>query len=101
MQKLEEILHAEDLARHAVAEAREQAQTILRDAAAEADLVTTSAKRKAAEKARKLHEKTLAAAEKDARAIESEAEAERSALVSRAEQRLPQAIDALVRELTG
>jgi len=101
MQKLEEILHVEDSARHSVAEAREQTERIAREAAAEADLVHSSTKRVAAAEARARREAVLAEARAEAERIRSEADVQHDALLAVAEGRIQVAVDAVVRELMG
>jgi len=99
MQKLEEIMHAEDSARHRLVDAREQAQQIAKEAVAEAQLVRASVKREAAEAALAAREATVAEAEREADAIRAEADVQLGSLLVAAESRVPRAIEAVSREL--
>lgn len=99
MQKLEEIMHAEDSARYRLAEAQGQAQQIAQQAAAEAQLVRASAKREAAEAALATLETAVAQAEREADTIRTEADAQLGSLLKAAENRVPRAIAAVSREL--
>ena len=101
MQKLEEILHAEDSARHRVAEARDEAERIVRESAAEADLVRASAKRQAAEQAQAEREVVLSGARADAERIRTDAEAQLKTILSTAEDCVQAAVRAVAQELMG
>lgn len=100
MRKLEEILHVEDSARDAVAHARAEAERIAREAAMEADEIRHAARRHAAHEARILRENALEAAREDAVRIESEAAATLDTTLAAAKVAVPDAVAAIVRELT-
>ena len=99
MQKLEEILHAEDAARYRLAEAREQVDQIAREAAAEAELIHTSSKRETAVAAVARREVVIAEAEARADVANAEAVRELEATIALAKTRMTQATDMIVREL--
>lgn len=71
MQKLEEILRAEEAARHSVAEARERAETIVRDAETEARVLIERERAAASAEASRLREGILEEARKRSSSIES------------------------------
>jgi vacuolar-type H+-ATPase subunit H len=101
VQKLEEILHAEDSARDALAEAREAAGTIEREAAAEAELARASSKREATVQAAAEHETILSAAREQAEVITATGQRELEQLLRAAEARAGRATEIVARELTG
>jgi vacuolar-type H+-ATPase subunit H len=101
VEKLDEILRAEESARHALVDARARARDMRREAAAEAELIAQAGSRKAAEDAGALRAKILTAADAEAAAAEREAEHQLGLLVRGAEQRLDAAVSAVVREITG
>ena len=99
MQKLEEILHAEDSAHTRLIEAREQAAKIASEAVAEAQLVRVSAKREAAEAAAMQREAVLAQAHKQSAQISADAEDRLRTLMESAESRVSHAAQVVAREL--
>lgn len=101
MQKLEEILHAEEAARHAVASARERADEILREALSEARRVMNSGHDEAVAEAERIREERRAAARAEAEALHRSADEEIEVTVSRARARLDGAVASAVRELVG
>lgn len=72
MQKLQEILRAEEAARHSVAEARERADAIVRDAEAEAKVLLETERAAASAEAARLRDGILQEARERASAIGSE-----------------------------
>ncbi|MDH4139399.1 MAG: hypothetical protein OEV43_02385 [Coriobacteriia bacterium] len=101
MEKLEEILRAEENARRELSDARARARDVRKEAAAEADLILQSGARKAADAAAALRSKILLEADSQAAAIERDAEHELGRLVGVAERQLDTAVDDVVREVTG
>jgi vacuolar-type H+-ATPase subunit H len=101
MDKLEQILRAEEAARHTVADAREQAR--VRTTAAEAEARALIAEqRTTAEAGGAAHrEAVLLAAEELVRTIKSETDAARAANVARARARMDEVVATAVRELVG
>lgn len=74
MQKLEEILRAEEAARHAVAEAREQADATVRDAEVEARTLLERERAAASVEATRVRDSIVAQARDHAAAIDSSAQ---------------------------
>ncbi|HSK48516.1 MAG TPA: hypothetical protein VLA05_11045 [Coriobacteriia bacterium] len=70
MQKLEEIMRAEEAARHAVVSARERADGMVRDAEAEARALLDRERAETLERAMALRDEQLSAAQATARDIE-------------------------------
>ncbi len=100
MQKLEEILHAEDSARYRLADAREQAQQIAREATAEAELIREESKREAAAEAALARELIVSEAGAKAESIRADAEQQLRSMLQAAEARTTRATEAVARELT-
>lgn len=71
MQKLEEILRAEEAARHSVAEARDRADAIVRDAEAEARVLIERERAAASAEATRVRDGILEAARERSSAIGS------------------------------
>ncbi len=101
MEKLEHILRAEEEAREALDDARARLVAIKRDAAAEAGRMTASAEKEAAHEATALRTRILDKADAGIVAIEREEETKLSSLLSGAESRVSDAVEAVLRELTG
>lgn len=100
MQKLEEILHAEDAARDAAHRAHAEAERIAREAVLEAQEIRHAAERHAVSEARVYRDRVLASAHRDAEGIRAQSAADLEVSLARAKAEVPAAIAALVRELT-
>jgi len=99
MQKLEEILRAEETARHAVAAAREQGDALVRDAEARAREIVETARAEAADAAAKTRDEAVADAHAKAREIEAAAASKLTTDIADARGRIPHAADAALAEL--
>ncbi len=101
MEKLEEILHAEERARHVVAEARVRAREMRIESASEADLIMTVAGREAAEEAATEAAAIMREADSEAARIAADSETELAEFLRNAEARIPRAVQAALDELGG
>ena len=101
MQKLEEIMRAEDEARHLVLSAREQADALIREAEANARALQEKERTDTAEQAAVLREEQLAAARAEAGLLTERAEAESQALLDAARVRTGAAVSAALEKLQG
>lgn len=101
MQKLEEILHAEEAARHAVASAHERAETIVRDALAEARRAMNEGHAQATADAGLIRAERLDAARAEAEQLHRAAEQEVAETIASARSKLAQAVAKVVGELVG
>jgi vacuolar-type H+-ATPase subunit H len=101
MQKLEEILHAEETSRRAVDDARTRARELLKEARSEAALIAVEADRELTKQATALRGAALRDAGAEAAVIEHEAEAELDRVVRHAESRYAAAVDAVTDVLAG
>jgi vacuolar-type H+-ATPase subunit H len=99
VEKLEQILHAEDRARRTIESAREQADTLLREAAAESQLNIAGAQKDAAEEAHRLTVHRMDQARADAERIAHDAGARMREEIAQAEHRIETAAEAVAREL--
>ena len=100
VQKLQEILHAEDSARGALEQAHEEAARIGRDAAGEAAAVRADGKRAANDAAKAHRDSVLSVAASDAAAIDAEAAAALAGTLVAARGAMPLAVAAVVKALT-
>lgn len=101
MEKLEEILHAEERARHIVADARVRAREMRIESASDAELITTAAGREAAEEAATEAAAIMRDAESEAARIAAHSENELAEFLRGAESRMPRAVQAAFDELGG
>ena len=101
MEKLDEILQAEESARRTVSDARERARDIRKEAMTEAELIKSSAARESADKSITLRKKILKDADAQAAVIERDAEAELGELLDVARGRFDEAAGLVVDELVG
>ncbi|MDZ4177675.1 MAG: hypothetical protein U1E29_00345 [Coriobacteriia bacterium] len=101
MQKLEEILHAEEASRRAVDEARAHARDLLKEARAEAALIAVEADSELTKQAAALRAAALQDAYAAAAVIEREAETELDRVVRHAESRYAAAVDAVTDVMAG
>ena len=101
MEKLDEILRAEEAARHAVSDARERVRDIRKKALSEAELIKSSAVRETAEKAADLQKEILHEADSQAVGIEHDAETALGKMVYSAKERCDSAVALVVDELVG
>ncbi len=99
MQKLEEVLHAEEAARHTVNAARDRAAAILADADIEAKHIADAARSEAAATAKSLNERAQAHAAEQVAAIESAAAVELESTMRTARSRMSQAVQVALDEL--
>jgi len=101
VEKLEEILKAEEAARHALSSARERAAEIRREAATDAELITGTAVRDATAEAETLASGILREAEAEAARIIAHGETSLGEVLATAESRFEMAVDAAVRSVEG
>ncbi len=101
MEKLEQIMRAEESARRAASDAKDRAREIRKQAGAEAELVEAAALRNGSEQAASLRVEILREADAAAAEEERAAEAELAKVVQRAEEDLDAAADALVSAVKG
>ena len=101
MEKLEEILHAEDRARHAVAAAKVRAREMRIEAAADAEIIRTAALREAAEEAATVAAAIMRDADNEAARISADSEGELAEFLRGAESRKDRAARAALDELGG
>jgi vacuolar-type H+-ATPase subunit H len=100
MEKLEEILRAEEDARHLLHEAQDHAAEIERQAYADVERINTEAKASARRELAAVRKKVLASADEEAARIASHAERELGDVVRAADSRVDEAIEAVVSEIT-
>ena len=101
MQKLEEILRAEETARHAVADAREKADALVRDTEAHARSLTETERSEAARAAVATHETAVAGAQAAAATIATDAASRLEVDIAAARRRIPDAAQAALAKLLG
>jgi len=101
MEKLEEILHAEERARHVVADAKVRAREMRIESATEAELIMTAAQREAAEQAATEAAAIMREAEAEAARIAADSENELAEFLRKTEARIPRAVQAALDELSG
>lgn len=101
MDKLEEILRAEEAARRTVAEARDQAQARTHAAEADGRALLATELTAAHTAGAQYRESALRTAEERIRAVTSEAATRRSAAETEARARMDEVVSATVRELVG
>ncbi|MFU8890408.1 MAG: hypothetical protein ACNA76_01935 [Anaerosomatales bacterium] len=99
MEKLEEILHAEERARHAVADARVRAREMRIEVAAEAEMIMTAARREAAEEAATVAAAILREADAAAARIAADSENDLAEFLRRTEVRIEAAVRAALENL--
>jgi vacuolar-type H+-ATPase subunit H len=99
VEKLEQILHAEDRARHTVESAREQADTLLREAAAESQILIADAEKEARGEAHRLTVHRMDEARADAERVAQDAGARMREEITQAEHRIDAAAEAVAQEL--
>lgn len=99
MEKLEQILHAEDRARRTMESAREQGDTLLREAAAESQLLVADAEKEARAEAHRLTVHRMDRARADAERVAQEAGARMREEIALAEHRIEAAAEAVAQEL--
>ncbi len=101
MQKLEEILRAEEVARHALVDARERAAALLREAEGEANALIENSVAQATEKADALRAAALESADRGAIEIRLQAAQRLDAQMAAARGRLDEVVQRVTRELVG
>ena len=101
MDRLDQIVHAEERAAKAVEAAREQARTLMSEAKTESDLIRETARRKAHEAADAHVREVLLATEKEVQEAVHRSAADMRAEVGDAEKRLQDAVKVVVEELAG
>lgn len=101
MEKLEEILHAEERARHAVADARVRAREMRIEATADAERIMIAAGREAAEEAAAVTGAIVREAESEAARVTAASEKDLARFVRDAESRMEPALGAAIDELVG
>ena len=99
MQKLEEIMRAEEAARHAVVSARESADSIVRDAEAQARAHMEKERAETFERAAALSDERISAAHAAARDIEERIAAETGSMLDSARGRMEAAVAAALERL--
>lgn len=100
MQKLEEILQAEEAARHAVGAAKERAAALVAEAEAASRATADEARESAALEAAQIRADALARAAAQAARVESDALSGLDESISVARARIPAAVDAAVAAIT-
>lgn len=101
MEKLEGILRAEEGGRMLLRDAGERAALLLAEARAEAAAIDERGRAASLAAATDLRERAAREAASEAASIEAAGDRERADLLAAAQTRLPAAIDAVVRGLTG
>lgn len=101
VEKLEQILHAEEQARRALADAKVRARTLRGQAATDAEQVIAAAGREASEKAATATDAIMRDANAEATRIEAQSQEELVEFLKDAERRLPDAVRAVLGELEG
>jgi vacuolar-type H+-ATPase subunit H len=101
MQKLEEILRAEDTARHAVADAREKAKAVVMEAEAEATALLAQERARTAAEAAAIEAEALQVAQVSAQAIRDSSAAQLAGQLSRARELTGDVVEHVVTELAG
>jgi len=101
MEKLEQIMRAEESTRRALTEAREHARSIRKEAAAEAELIVASGMREAEGEAVEVRASILREADAHAAEQEQAAETRLADVVQQAEAAFDDAVDALVHHVSG
>ena len=99
MQKLEEVLRAEEAARHTVNDARDRAAAILAQAELEARQIADTARDETARESRELSDSAQAEAAQRVAAIEAEAQSLLDSTTRTARDRIPQAVQVALDEL--
>lgn len=99
MDKLEQILHAEDRARRTVESAREQADTLMREAVAESQLLIADAEKESRTEAHRLTVQRMDQARADAERVGQEEGARMREEITHAEHRIDAAAEAVAAEL--
>lgn len=101
MERLEEILHAEERARRTLSEARERASEIRREAVTEAERILGVSAREAQAEAETLEASVLNEADGEAARIAGHGETLLGEALARAESRFDDAVSAVVRTAVG
>lgn len=101
MQKLEEILKAEDTARHAVAEARERAKAVVKDAEASATELSASQRTRTLDEITAIEREVDQAAQEEAASIRERAASDLNDELARATGRMSDVVERIVAELAG
>jgi vacuolar-type H+-ATPase subunit H len=101
MQKLEEILRAEDRARHAVAEAREKATAVIVEAQGEAAALLAQERARTAAEAAAIEAEALDAAHRSAQAIRDSSAVQLEGQLARARELTGDVVERVVTELAG
>lgn len=101
MEKLDEILRAEEDARHALADAHSRAVVTREQARTAAAAALEQAKRESEARAAEIRESALGEARADADAIASASETELEDTIRAARDRKPAAVQAALEELVG
>jgi vacuolar-type H+-ATPase subunit H len=99
VEKLEQIRHAEDRARRTVESAREQADTLMREAAAESQLLVANAEKESRAEAHRLTVHRMDEAKAEAERVSQEAGSRMREEITQAEHRIDAAAEAVAREL--
>ncbi|MDY0087710.1 MAG: hypothetical protein RBS78_04085 [Coriobacteriia bacterium] len=99
MEKLEEILRAEEQARHALADAKTRARELRIEAASEAEVLIAQAGREGSQQAAVVTDAIMREAEAEAGRIEAASGDELAEFLQVAQSRLPDAVHAVLDEL--
>lgn len=100
VQKLEEVLRAEEAARRAVDGARVQMDVIVRDAETEAKALLEAARKEAAAQAESVRQRLSDEAASEASRISDDAAVSLESEISAGRVRVPDAVEAMVKGLT-
>jgi vacuolar-type H+-ATPase subunit H len=101
MQKLEEILRAEEAARHEVASARERAESIVREAESDARQLLDDVRADGLALAKELRLERLSAAEQQARVLTAEIAETQERVFDAARSRMRAAMEAALERVRG
>jgi vacuolar-type H+-ATPase subunit H len=101
MQKLEEVLRAEEAARHAVSDAHERGVALVREAEASAKQAVVDARESAARDAARIRDDLMGRAAQQAAALESASQSALEETGRVAQARIPRAASAALDELLG
>jgi len=99
MEKLEQIMHAEEHARKAVETARERAASIVREAKVESQLAVSQAEREAAEETAAVRGRLITEAQEQAERLSQEHAVRMRNEMAKAEERIASTADTIAAEL--
>ena len=101
MDRLDQILHAEDRASKTIDAAREQARSLASETKSEADLIVATAEREAREEAERHKQSVRNETEREVEQASQQAAAEMRTHIAAAEDRIGDAVEAVIEELTN